>query len=242
MEETGKNITDWQDSLSDSNCPYLQTGWQGQKPFAALCLKLGEPGLWVDLGCGISYFIECCQRYGIKCEGLEGDAYAVELAQKRCPDISVKQYDITQKLPYDDASVAVVFCNQVLEHLPAETTAPFLKEVRRILKDGGLFFINMPSRYNKEQKREKQHINLMSPSELNGYLLEAGFNDIWPTNYPRFIFGKSFLAKAIAGILFFLFPFDCFCSNCSAVCFVNDQTKERVRSYRYFHLRKLFGW
>ena len=237
-----KNITNWHNCLSDPDNAYLQTNWQGQKPFVALCLKLGEPGLWVDLGCGISYFVECCQRYGIECEGLEGDDYAVELARKRYPAISVKQYDITDNLPYDDRSVSVVFCNQVLEHLPSEKTVPFLREVRRILKQGGLFFVNMPSTYNKEQKKEKKHINLMSPSELNGHLLGAGFNDIWPANYPRFIFGKSFIGKALAGVLFFLFPFDRFCSNASAICFVDEHIRGRVRGYRYFHLRRLFGW
>ncbi len=236
------NITDWETFLSDPNCPYKQTGWENQKPFVSLCLKLGQPGLWVDLGCGLGYFVECCERYGIKCEGIEGDEYAVKLAQKRLPGICIKHHDITQKLPYDDASVSVVFCNQVLEHLPSEHTRYFLKEVKRVLIPGGLFFINMPCKYNKEQKKEKLHINLMTPTELNKALLEAGFNDIWPANYPRFIFGKSSVGKALAGILFLLLPLDRFSNNTTAISFVKKQSKKTIRSSGYFHLRKVLGW
>ena len=237
-----KNITNWRECLSDSDNPYSKKGWENQRFFVALCLKLGEPGLWLDLGCGIGYFVECCQRYGINCEGLEGDIYAVELAGKRYSGLNIKQCDITNKLAYDDSSVSVVFCNQVLEHLPCEQTENFLREVRRILKTGGLFFVNMPSKYNQEARKEKLHINLMSSAELNRKLSGAGFSDIWPSNYPRFIFGKSFIGKALVGILFFLFPFDRFCSNASAICFVNEQIGGKVRSYRYFHLRRLLGW
>lgn len=238
------NITDWQANLSDPNCPYLGRGWEGQKPFVALCLKLGQPGLWVDLGCGIGYFVECCQRYGIKCEGLEGDKYAVELAGKRFPGLSVRQYDITNKLPYDDESVSVVFCNQVVEHLPPDSTISFLSEVRRILKPGGIFFVNTPSKFSPgpHGKEQPDHINLMTPSELNRALLKAGFNDIWPANYPIFVFGKSFIGKALAGSLFFMFPFDRLSNTATAICFVNNQSEGKIRGCRYFHLRRILGW
>lgn len=238
------NITDWKASLSDPNCPYLKRGWENQKPFVALCLKLGQPGLWVDLGCGIGYFVECCQRYGIKCEGLEGDKYAVELARERFPDLSVRQYNITSKLPYEDKSISVVFCNQVLEHLPPDSTISFLSEVRRILKPEGIFFVNTPSKFSPGPygREQPDHINLMTPSELNQALLKAGFNDVWPANYPVFVFGKSFIGKALAGALFFLFPFDRFSSNAAAICFVNDQPEGKIRGCRYFHLRRILGW
>ena len=238
------NITDWKKNLSDPDCPYLSKSWEDCKPFVALCLKSGQPDLWVDLGCGLGYFGECCQKFGIKCDGLEGDEHAVKLAQERCPSLSVKKYNITDKLPYEDKSVSVVFCHQVLEHLPPESTIDFLSEVRRILKPGGMFFVNTPSKFSPGPygKDQPDHINMMVPSELNGALLKAGFNDIWPANYPRFIFGKSTIAKTLAGALFCLFPFDRFSNISTAICFLTDKPESRIRSSRYFHMKRILGW
>ncbi len=238
------NVTDWEKGLSDPGCPYLKRSWEDTKPFVALCLKFGQPGLWVDLGCGIGYFVECCYRYGIKCEGFEGDGYAVESAKERFPGLPLRQYDITNKLPYDDKSVSVVFCHQVLEHLLPEKTIPFLGEVRRILKPGGVFFVNTPSKFSPGPygKEQADHINMMKPSELNQALLKAGFNDIWPANYPLFIFGESVIGKLLAGALFFLFPLDRLSHTATALCFVNNRAKAKIRSPRYFHIRRILGW
>jgi len=82
----------------------------------------------------------------------------------------------------------------------------------------------------------------MTPSKLNQALLNVGFNDVWPANYPRFIFGKSIVGKALAGVLFFLFPFDRFCSTATAICFVNDQPNGKIRSTKYFHIKRFLSW
>jgi len=243
-ESEQSNITDWKTRLSDPSCTQLTSTWECYKSYVALCLKLGSPGLWVDLGCGLAHFVECCERFGIRCEGLEGDKYAVEQAKKRYPALIVKQYNIIEKLPYDDESVSVVFCNQVLEHLPPDSTNYFLTEIRRILKTGGMLFLNSPSKFapGPNGKDHPDHINLLTPSELNQALLRAGFNDIWPANYPFFIFGNSIVGKALIGSLFFLFPFDRLSNTATAICFVGSQPEGKIRSPRYFHIKRLLGW
>lgn len=240
---TEDNVHDWKKVLADVSSPYAVKTWESCKSFVALCVKFGPPGPWVDLGCGIGHFVECCVRYGINCEGLEGDPNAADLAQDRYKGLRIRTFNLQEKLPYNDASIAVAFCNQVLEHVLAENTELFLKEVRRMLMPGGLFFVNMPNKYNKDAKKEESHINLMGPTELNKALIEAGFDAVWPANYPRFIFGKSTLGKILAGLLYFVFPADRLSSNASALAFAGAETvKKKIFSSRYFHIRKLLSW
>lgn len=55
------------------------------------------------------------------------------------------QLDITWPLPFENNSCELIFNEHLLEHLSAEQGLDFLKECRRVLKDGGTLRISMPS-------------------------------------------------------------------------------------------------
>ena len=237
------NIHNWQQVLSDPQSPYRGRTWEYCKPFVALCLRFAPEGRWVDLGCGHGLFVECCARFGIHCEGLEADPNAQAIVEARYPGLSINTADLREPLPFSDGSVAVTFCDQVLEHLPPETTHPFLTEVRRILKPGGLLFVNMPSVHNRAQRREPSHINLMTPSQLVDALVRAGFERVWPALYPRFFFGTSKVGKLLAGAVYGLFPIGQLTSNASALAFaLGTGAPPEVKGPRFFHLQKLLTW
>jgi predicted SAM-dependent methyltransferase len=52
--------------------------------------------------------------------------------------------DITERLPFDDASAEVVYASHILEHFPHGDTPRLLAEWRRVLRDGGLLLIGVP--------------------------------------------------------------------------------------------------
>jgi SAM-dependent methyltransferase len=52
------------------------------------------------------------------------------------PNLDFREGDITTRLPFDDASIDVVYTNQTLLHVPGATAV--IKEAHRILKPGGL--------------------------------------------------------------------------------------------------------
>lgn len=56
----------------------------------------------------------------------------------------VIKHDLTQPLPYVDNSVDFAFSEHFLEHLTRKQGLAFLKEVRRVLKPGGVFRLVMP--------------------------------------------------------------------------------------------------
>ena len=99
-------------------------------------LVAGRRGLRVvDLGCGRGDSIEVFRAADPEVEwtGLELEG-SDELPEAPRPEIVV--FD-GQRLPVEDASVDVVFCKQVLEHV--ERPEPLLADVARVLKPGGAF-------------------------------------------------------------------------------------------------------
>jgi SAM-dependent methyltransferase len=51
-----------------------------------------------------------------------------------------------KRLPFDENCFDIVFSDYVMEHV--EFPEPFLKEVYRVLKPGGIFFFRTPNRYH----------------------------------------------------------------------------------------------
>lgn len=57
-----------------------------------------------------------------------------------------------QKIPFDDDSFDVVVMTEVLEHLKEDVLIESLKEVHRVLKDGGRFIGTVPYRENLDEQ------------------------------------------------------------------------------------------
>ena len=52
--------------------------------------------------------------------------------------------DITRRFPLPDESLAYVFCEHVIEHIPEEAGLRMLHEVRRVLRPGGILRVTTP--------------------------------------------------------------------------------------------------
>ena len=63
--------------------------------------------------------------------------------------------DIT-KLPFEDNSFDIIFCNHVLEHIPDDTKA--MQELLRVLKKGGMGIFQIPQDLNRETTFEDDSI------------------------------------------------------------------------------------
>jgi len=112
------------------------------------------------------------------------------------PFLSEAKVASAECLPYSDQSFDLVTCNNVLEHLPNPLAV--FKEVRRVLKDGGIFLIKTPNKfhyvpifarltphwfhkfYNKMRGRDEVDTfpvlyRVNSRNKINYYAKEAGF-------------------------------------------------------------------
>jgi predicted SAM-dependent methyltransferase len=54
-------------------------------------------------------------------------------------------WDLSLRMPVDDSSCQVIYCEHFLEHLTVEQGVAFLRECRRVLVPGGVLRVAMPS-------------------------------------------------------------------------------------------------
>jgi ubiquinone/menaquinone biosynthesis C-methylase UbiE len=92
-------------------------------------------GIALDIGCGDGVFTR-----RVADRAAAGRALGVEMVdmlaqQARSNGVEVTSANIVEGLPYEDASIDVVHCNQVIEHLSG--TDVLMKEIRRILRPDG---------------------------------------------------------------------------------------------------------
>lgn len=103
-------------------------------------LDYNSDAIVVDLGCGDGEFsVRAIKQIGCKeMYGTEIWDDAIEKSSKK--GLKVIKCDLNEKLPFDDGFFDVIISNQVLEHLwyPVQ----FIKEIKRILKDGGIAIIS----------------------------------------------------------------------------------------------------
>jgi SAM-dependent methyltransferase len=103
--------------------------------------QLALSGHTLDHSCGDGIFSELTWQGQQFSAGCDIDKAALERAKTRNLYQQLDYADVSQRLPYDDASFDLVFNNSALEHV--ENVQAALNEVGRILKPGGKFAFNV---------------------------------------------------------------------------------------------------
>lgn len=104
---------------------------------AARLARVAPGATVLEIGCrdgGLRRFLPPGVRY-------QGMDIAPEFA---APDILIR--DVSEGLPFPDASFDAVFCIEVLEHVPNPFGA--LTEIRRVLRPGGVLTLSVPNPYH----------------------------------------------------------------------------------------------
>ena len=93
----------------------------------------------LDLGCGAGRFVAALQAAGADAIGVDLAEGAIERARRNVPGADFGT--TTETIP--DSSVDLVWCSEVIEHVP--DTAALLSEARRVLKTGGRILVTTPA-------------------------------------------------------------------------------------------------
>jgi ubiquinone/menaquinone biosynthesis C-methylase UbiE len=108
----------------------------------------------LDLGSGLGRNLLFGESMGLRMHGLELSSLAVtkshQLLQKNGvvePEIRVKQGD-ARNLPWPDAYFDHALSDSVLDSMPLEIAQDAVKEVARVVKSGGLFYLNLVAKIN----------------------------------------------------------------------------------------------
>ena len=153
-------------------------------------------GKVLDVGCAYGFMLEKFPDSFDKF-GVDVSEYAIRVAKKRLPSIAFTVSNIEDELPFQEETFDIVICNDVLEHL--ENPAVALKNIKRVLKKGGILYINTPNLNLFRKKflgyadKMEHHISLFIHNDLLDLLEKVGFKveTHWTyINYTYFFFVK----------------------------------------------------
>jgi SAM-dependent methyltransferase len=119
---------------------YKQQGWGAA--FARVVLKHRAAGRFLDVGCGVGFFLDGVRRgAGWEVCGVEFAASAVEFARERL-GLDVRHGELSEAR-FPEHYFDYIQVRNVLEHV--RDPLALLKECRRILKPGGSFLLAVPN-------------------------------------------------------------------------------------------------
>lgn len=94
----------------------------------------------LDVGCGIGNYHGLLSPKFKSLSGVDVSSACVDTARQRNTQVDYKVYD-GGTLPYADASFDVAFTICVMHHVPPANWETFAREMRRVLKPGGLALV-----------------------------------------------------------------------------------------------------
>lgn len=162
---------------------------QGFWPLLAAYLTKGEH--YLDAGCGVGGWIIFLKEQGHSVEGIDIAARTVRALTEYDRDLKVKVASVTA-IPHPDKSFDGVLAIGTLEYVEGKVPDA-LREVHRVLNDGGFFFLEVPvanplrrllylplkklERIIKMSRGKTPTFSnyLFQPREFAGWLKAAGF-------------------------------------------------------------------
>lgn len=150
----------------------------------------------VDAGCGEGQLLERfnLQRKYNEYHGIDVTQVALDKAAQRCPWAKFKKAGLADT-GYEDEFFDVVTCTEVIEHVIEYEVV--LKELKRILKRGGILIITFPNEFlwtvsrfilRRDPVKVPDHVNAFTPTAVKKLVnLELVKQKQLPFNTPFFM-------------------------------------------------------
>ena len=125
----------------------------------------------LDIGCGDGGISVAFALRGADIVGIDLDPDRIETSVLRAKDhrVDVKFFiDNAEKMSLNDNSFDVVVCNALIEHV--FNPEKLAREIGRVLKTGGILFLDTPSRYSVLQLISDTHYGLFGISIMPRWL------------------------------------------------------------------------
>ncbi|ADL69665.1 Methyltransferase type 11 [Thermoanaerobacterium thermosaccharolyticum DSM 571] len=144
-------------------------------------LPFKQNGKFLDIGCSNGALVKCAKEFGFDTIGIEVSKDVVQFAHQCFPDISVREGLLTEQ-NFSENYFDVITLYDVLEHLFNPRIE--LNEIYRILKPGGLLFIETPTTdsifyledpYSWDLMNPIEHVHLFNEENLIRLLIEIGY-------------------------------------------------------------------
>ena len=182
-------VTDLHDAIWES-VPLEAVPEQFALRLAWVLGKVPRGATVLDLGCGAGEFSAALARRGAHPIAVDVAAEALRRAAARLPDGDLRLWrgGAGEPLPVQDNAVDVVWAGAVIEHVA--DVAPWLSEVRRVLRPGGTLLLSTPHhgvlrmlglalrprRFARHFDPRSDHVRFYSPFTLAALLDDLGFD------------------------------------------------------------------
>ena len=159
--------------------PYLKNAFHKQ----VKTIKKYKPrGKVLEIGSGMGYMMELLEDASFSVKGIEPADSLVKYSRKKKLDVTKGYFE---KIKMDPSSFDVVVINHVLEHI--KDPVNFLEKIKRVLKPGGILFLQVPNIGSYEARIMKEKWSYVVPEDhylqfthntMNMVLKKAGFSVI----------------------------------------------------------------
>jgi SAM-dependent methyltransferase len=137
MEEAKRywNEKYWVRHMRDDDLDNIEDAWV-DKYDEIISAKSGK---LLDLGCGVGQYSKYFSDKGFSVTSADISERALSYLSGKYPYIGTVRVDMTEPLPFADKSFDVVFANLSIHFFSESDTRSLTAEVKRILKDDGIF-------------------------------------------------------------------------------------------------------
>jgi ubiquinone/menaquinone biosynthesis C-methylase UbiE len=181
-----------------------------RQAFLLTHVRSGESVL--DVGCGAGEFSAALLEAGARPTAVDVAREALRRARERVPGLDARLWEPGEPLPVEDASVDAVWAGEVVEHVV--DVAPWLSELRRVLKPRGTLLLTTPHHgpgtllrlalsrraFAEHFEPRSDHVRYFSPRTLRELLDDLGF-DVCELRCAGGVLGmrSTILARAVRG-------------------------------------------
>ena len=135
MDKSYWNEKYWVRHMDKDDLDHIEDPWIEKYEDIFLPYK----GKLLDLGCGVGQYSAYFAAKGFEVTASDISERALTYLAQKHGSIKTVRLDMTEPLPFADNSFDVVFANLSIHFFSAEDTENLIAEVKRILKNGGLF-------------------------------------------------------------------------------------------------------
>lgn len=152
----------------------------------SLIKEYKSAGKLIDLGCAYGYFVNLAFNSGFDPCGCDVSGFAVERAKKMFPNLNFFKADIQGRISFTDR-FDVVTAFDVLEH--CKNLEGILKNVKILLKSGGMFLISVPDvdLFPQEMYLDRTHFWHLTKGGWVKMLKKSGFVILKTEVYPSWL-------------------------------------------------------
>ena len=169
-------MSQWSDIYTEMGDPDLYVLRLIHKKAYEFAISFCKNRIVLEIGCGSGYGSKYLSQVARKVISVDTDESAINYAKKHyiSPNVVYKKLENPMSLPFKSGTFDVIVIFQVIEHIPSENVSKFLKEVKRVLKEGGVALFTTPNRKFRllpfQKPWNKHHYIEYTPRQLQKLL------------------------------------------------------------------------